>query len=42
MENGKRYHAFDSTRYYQPNDEIAQEHLDICHALCLKTLDNQL
>lgn len=41
VENGRRYHAFDSLQYYQPNDEIAQEHLDICHALCLKTFDNR-
>ena len=41
MENGRRYHAFNSTKYYQPNDEIAQEHIDLCHALCLRTFDNK-
>ena len=26
-ENYRRYHAFDEDKYFQPNDEQAQEHL---------------
>ncbi|KAK8164555.1 S-adenosyl-L-methionine-dependent methyltransferase [Phyllosticta citrichinensis] len=42
FENGRRYHAYKDGSYWGPNDEKAQEHLDIAHHLWLKTLDDKL
>lgn len=41
-ENGRRYHAYKDGSYWGPNDEKAQEHLDVAHHLWLKTLDDRL
>lgn len=41
-ENGRRYHAYKDGEYWGPNDERAQDHLDIAHNLWLKTLDGKL
>ncbi|OJD29405.1 sam dependent methyltransferase [Diplodia corticola] len=42
FENGRRYHAYRDGEYWGPNDEKAQDHLDIAHNLWLKTLDGKL
>jgi ubiquinone/menaquinone biosynthesis C-methylase UbiE len=41
-ENGRTYHAYRDGSYFQPNDEKAQENLDIAHHLFLKTFDDKL
>ncbi|EKG10536.1 Methyltransferase type 11 [Macrophomina phaseolina MS6] len=41
-ENGRRYHAYKDGEYWGPNDERAQDHLDIAHNLWLKTMDGKL
>ncbi|WZH49909.1 S-adenosyl-L-methionine-dependent methyltransferase [Fusarium acuminatum] len=41
-ENGRTYHAHKDGAYVGPNDNIEQDRLDFQHALCLRTLDNQL
>lgn len=42
FENGRRYHAYRDGEYWGPNDERAQDHLDIAHNLWLKTQDGKL
>ncbi|KAF4454183.1 hypothetical protein F53441_3183 [Fusarium austroafricanum] len=42
VENGRTYHAYKDGNYIGPNDNLEQERLDLQHALCLLTFDNQL
>ncbi|EOD51843.1 putative sam dependent methyltransferase protein [Neofusicoccum parvum UCRNP2] len=42
FENGRRYHAYRDGEYWGPNDEKANDHLDIAHNLWLKTQDGKL
>ncbi|KAL8414447.1 hypothetical protein RB594_005617 [Gaeumannomyces avenae] len=42
VENGRTYHAFKAGAYVLPNDEIENERLDLQHAMCVLTIDNQL
>ncbi|KAF9766068.1 hypothetical protein IL306_001559 [Fusarium sp. DS 682] len=42
IENGRTYHAYKDGTYLGPNDSPEQERLDLQHALCLLTFDNQL
>ncbi|KAL8388154.1 hypothetical protein RB595_009419 [Gaeumannomyces hyphopodioides] len=42
VENGRTYHAFKAGAYILPNDEIENERLDLQHAMCVLTIDNQL
>ncbi|KAL1613949.1 hypothetical protein SLS54_010159 [Diplodia seriata] len=42
FENGRRYHAYRDGEYWGPNDEKAQDHLDIAHNLWLKTQGGKL
>lgn len=41
-ENGRTYHAFRDGSYWGPNDEQANEHLDLAHHLFTKTLNGKL
>ncbi|RBQ68785.1 hypothetical protein FVER53590_08724 [Fusarium verticillioides] len=42
IENGRTYHAYKDGIYVGPNDNSEQDRLDLQHALCLLTFDNQL
>lgn len=42
VENGRTYHAFHDGKYWGSNDEEANEHYDICHALYTKTFHGRL
>lgn len=42
VENGRTYHAFKAGSYILPNDEIENERLDLQHAMCVLTTDNEL
>ncbi|KAK2674582.1 hypothetical protein RAB80_009566 [Fusarium oxysporum f. sp. vasinfectum] len=42
IENGRSYHAYKDGIYVGPNDNSEQDRLDLQHALCLLTFDNQL
>ncbi len=41
-ENGRTYHAYKDGAYFQPNDDQAQENLDIAHHLFLLTFGGKL
>ncbi|OAX77098.1 hypothetical protein ACJ72_08607, partial [Emergomyces africanus] len=41
-ENGRRYHAYRAGSYLMPNDEQANDHLDICHRMLTLAMDNKL
>lgn len=41
-ENGRRYHAYKSGKYYIPNDEKEQDRLDLAHHVWLLTLRGDL
>jgi SAM-dependent methyltransferase len=42
VENGRTYHSFHDGAYWGPNDEQANEHLDLAHALFTKTFGGKL
>ncbi len=42
VENGRTYHAFHDGAYWGPNDERANEHLDLAHALFTRTFGGKL
>jgi len=42
VENGRTYHSYREGEYWGPNDEAAQDILDMAHHMYLLTLDNKL
>lgn len=42
IENGRRYHSFGDKDYWGPNDEMAQQQLNLAHELFTKTFGGQL
>ncbi|SPO05571.1 related to methyltransferase [Cephalotrichum gorgonifer] len=41
-ENGRRYHSYQQGAYWGPNDEVAQDNLDLYHHLFTQTLGGKL